>query len=213
MSERVGDPPRASGRRRRKPVVWSQSADTKRAVLDAAKAMFAENGYEHTTISDIVARSGVSVGSIYHQFGGKAEICRALLEREFSRFAAASWQAVDDAQRAGETNEIELYLAGATAYLLETWRDRETARITLGEDSPPEAAELRHDTESRFMQAAARSMSIGNPPTPDSSPYAVTSLLRAAAVQLLDIDDERLARQVIDYYVGLIRTLATSSED
>ena len=190
--------------------MWPRSAETKRAILDAAKALFAEQGYEGTTIGDIVAKSGVSVGSIYHQFGGKVEVCVALIERDLSTLAAASWQAVKELQATGETDSVELYLAGARAYLLETWRDREILRITLGADSPPEVAANRGASEARLLRAAAKSMVIGEPPLPDSSAVVVTSLLRAAAVQLLDVDNEVLARQVVEYYTGLIRTLAHS---
>ena len=47
-------------------------------ILDAALACFTEHGYEQTTIDAIRARSGASVGSIYHHFGGKEDIAGAL---------------------------------------------------------------------------------------------------------------------------------------
>ncbi len=49
---------------------WPQSAATKQAVLAAASTLFAEQGYDATTINDIVKLSGVSVGSIYRGVGG-----------------------------------------------------------------------------------------------------------------------------------------------
>src|SRR4051812_40505721 len=47
-------------------------------IMDAALACFGERGYEETTIEEIRARSGASVGSIYHHFGGKDRIADAL---------------------------------------------------------------------------------------------------------------------------------------
>jgi len=51
---------------------------TPRAILDAALACFSEAGYEQTTIEQIRARSGASIGSIYHHFGGKDQIAVSL---------------------------------------------------------------------------------------------------------------------------------------
>jgi AcrR family transcriptional regulator len=50
--------------------------DRKGAILEAALASFAETG--ETAIEDVRSRSGASVGSIYHHFGGKDGIAAAL---------------------------------------------------------------------------------------------------------------------------------------
>jgi AcrR family transcriptional regulator len=50
----------------------------RQVILDGALACFSEHGYEATGISDIRARSGASVGSIYHHFGSKEGIATAL---------------------------------------------------------------------------------------------------------------------------------------
>ena len=50
----------------------------RREILQAALACFEELGYEASTIEDIRRRSGASIGSIYHHFGGKAGIASAL---------------------------------------------------------------------------------------------------------------------------------------
>jgi AcrR family transcriptional regulator len=48
------------------------------AILDAALALFVEEGFAATTVERIRERSGASVGSIYHHFGGKEEIAAEL---------------------------------------------------------------------------------------------------------------------------------------
>ena len=50
----------------------------KQLVLREAARMFLEQGYEVTTIKDISAATGVSVGSIYHFYESKAAILREL---------------------------------------------------------------------------------------------------------------------------------------
>ena len=54
---------------------------TRRKVLDAALELFSERGYFNTAVPDIVSRSGVSTGSIYHHFGDKQGVARALYQQ------------------------------------------------------------------------------------------------------------------------------------
>lgn len=51
----------------------------RRAVLEAALECFAETDVESASIAAICARSGASVGSVYHHFGSKEGIILALL--------------------------------------------------------------------------------------------------------------------------------------
>jgi len=48
------------------------------AILAAALECFAERGFTATTIEEIRNRSGASIGSIYHHFGGKEELAAEL---------------------------------------------------------------------------------------------------------------------------------------
>lgn len=48
---------------------------TKReAIIEAARALFAQKGYEETTIADIARAAGVAVGTVYLYFHNKHEI-------------------------------------------------------------------------------------------------------------------------------------------
>ena len=57
---------------------WERTAETRRALLDAAREVFAEQGFSEASIADVVERAGSSVGSLYHHFGGKSELFLAL---------------------------------------------------------------------------------------------------------------------------------------
>ena len=50
-------------------------------ILDAANTLFAERGYEGTSIEDIATAAGVTRGLVHHYFGGRKEVYLALLER------------------------------------------------------------------------------------------------------------------------------------
>jgi len=48
-----------------------QSEQTRRLLLDVARALFAERGYAGTATEEIVQRAGVTRGALYHQFRDK----------------------------------------------------------------------------------------------------------------------------------------------
>ncbi|HRX52559.1 MAG TPA: TetR family transcriptional regulator [Candidatus Krumholzibacteria bacterium] len=57
----------------------------RRAILDAAVALFAVHGYHQTTMQMIADRAEFSVGFFYKHFKGKEELFQALLELQFQR--------------------------------------------------------------------------------------------------------------------------------
>lgn len=71
-----GAPPRRRGRR-------SGGADTKAALLAAARAVFAEQGYQGATVRTIAARAGVDAAMVNHWFGGKQGLFAAIIELPF----------------------------------------------------------------------------------------------------------------------------------
>ena len=54
------------------------SRNTKGRIVDAAWGLFYEQGYEQTTIDEIVERSETSKGSFYHYFDGKDALLSSL---------------------------------------------------------------------------------------------------------------------------------------
>ncbi|UQB42522.1 TetR/AcrR family transcriptional regulator [Thiomicrospira microaerophila] len=50
-------------------------------VLNSALELFVEKGYFNTSVPDLVAHSGVSIGSIYKHFGDKQGLAEALVQR------------------------------------------------------------------------------------------------------------------------------------
>lgn len=56
-------------------------------ILDAALDLFLEKGVGATTVEELLARSGASVGSFYHQFSSKADVAAALYLETLSSYA------------------------------------------------------------------------------------------------------------------------------
>lgn len=58
----------------------------RRAMLDAANALFLEKGYGATSLTDVVKRSGGSLATLYELFGGKEGLFRSMVEEECIEF-------------------------------------------------------------------------------------------------------------------------------
>lgn len=73
-----------------------RAPETKKRILDAAEALFAERGYYGTSIRDISAASKVQNAQTYHHFGSKEGLFRAVIERRADAHSAALRQSLDD---------------------------------------------------------------------------------------------------------------------
>ena len=79
-------------------------ATTRRAILQAARALFAERGYAATPVRLLAQQSGVAVQTIYGAFGSKAGVLRGLpdlLDEE-----AGVYELVDQLERARVPAEL-----------------------------------------------------------------------------------------------------------
>jgi AcrR family transcriptional regulator len=55
---------------------------TRRAVIEAAAAVFAERGYAATTIAEVLERAGVTKGALYFHFDSKESLARGVIEAQ-----------------------------------------------------------------------------------------------------------------------------------
>lgn len=72
------------------------AARTRKAILDAAEALFAERGFDAASLADIGRQAGVSRGAPNYFFGSKVNLYRAVLER----LIQAEHQAVEEGEAA-----------------------------------------------------------------------------------------------------------------
>ncbi|MFG1784828.1 TetR/AcrR family transcriptional regulator [Rhodococcus oryzae] len=75
-------PPQASGER--PPRTRMTGTQRREQLIEIARALFAERGYEATSIEEISARASVSKPVVYEHFGGKEGLYAVVVDREMS---------------------------------------------------------------------------------------------------------------------------------
>ncbi|MGL4456176.1 MAG: TetR/AcrR family transcriptional regulator [Plesiomonas sp.] len=83
--------------------------DTKARILDAAERLFAEQGFNDTSLRTITAEADVNLASVNYHFGSKKELIRAVLERYLEVFmpaVACELQKVLDAEAVPQLDDV-----------------------------------------------------------------------------------------------------------
>ena len=88
-------------------------ARTRAAILDAAEKLFAQKGFDATSLSDVGAAAGVSRGTPGYFFGSKAELYQAVLDRSFAEVREAVRTGRARAMASGQSPDA--ILAGAVS--------------------------------------------------------------------------------------------------
>ncbi len=64
----------------------SDKGKTKNKIIDAAEALFAENGFNDTSLRTITSHAGVNLASVNYHFGDKKTLVRAVLAQYLDEF-------------------------------------------------------------------------------------------------------------------------------
>jgi AcrR family transcriptional regulator len=104
------------------------SQGAREASLGAARDLFVARDFEHVSIDDILARSGVSRGALYHHFPTKLDLFRAVWE-------ASERRLIEElaAQVPVSSSPFEMLVGLTRAYLRTAINDEEMRRIGLGQ--------------------------------------------------------------------------------
>ena len=171
-----------------------QRATARAKIVQAARELVVEEGYDAVSTADVLARAGVSRGGLYHHFDGKQELMAAVLEAVEQDVVARLVAAVSDqpdpasALRAGaewfldeclRSKELQRAggLEGRNALGWETWRNTVTpygltllaqtlaAAIDAGQIQPADPATLAHLILAAVHEASALVISATDPET------------------------------------------------
>lgn len=165
----------------------------RRAILDAARRVFGELGYEVATVRDIIRRTNLSVGAFYNYYRSKEEVYEALSDdgaRRFRPILQAQYEAAGD---------FPSYIRGAiTAYFNfiveedEAWRNRPTA----GEHRPPHVQGETPEMKAVFDQVRS---SISDVLERGAGPRVDSDFLAASCIAIArEVGERMLERRPVD---------------
>lgn len=177
-----------------------RGAATRVALLSAAREIFVTSGFAETGVTDVVARAGASVGSLYHHFSGKADLYLTLFDEFQDRQTQRTKQAVGEARAAGESDPMRLFIAGARAYLEGCLAEREISALFLRGDGPPGFEVIVRD---RLRQWAKRNAALFEG---DEGALVVvlTGALAAAVSEVALSEDEDASRALAENVLAII---------
>jgi AcrR family transcriptional regulator len=87
----------AVGAKRRGRPPASDSAETRRRILDIARVRFASSGYDSATNRALAEEVGITAGALYHYFGSKLDLYVAVNDDVWERIDGRLGEAVDTA--------------------------------------------------------------------------------------------------------------------
>lgn len=94
-----------------------QGRTTRDHLVEVATHLFAERGYDGTSIEAVLEAAGVSRGSLYHHFKGKDALFDAVLEAVEGRIARETAAAVAAAIDASDPDPVAALRAGSLAWI------------------------------------------------------------------------------------------------
>jgi AcrR family transcriptional regulator len=164
----------------------------RQAILDAAREVFGELGYEAATVRDIIRRTGLAAGTFYNYYRSKEEVFAALADDGARRFAP-----ILKGLR-GRGGPLEDFVRAAIVAYFEFMADEHTswmARRPAGEQHPyvhgetPEMAAVFAEVKDAIENAIAE----GRGPASDSE-YMAAGCIGIAR----EVCDRMLMRRPID---------------
>jgi AcrR family transcriptional regulator len=169
----------------------------RRAVIEGAAArLFAQRGYNATTVEDIVSEAGVSKPMLYRHFESKRELHMKLLERRRDELAAAAL----DVYIAGEGHRHERLVAMAEAWFAHVEQHPETSRM-LFQDAigDPEIEALQRELRRRQRAADIALLRELAPGLPEAELEPLGEIIRSSlsGLALWWLEHPQVPREVV----------------
>jgi AcrR family transcriptional regulator len=191
----------------RSPWKWSRTGETRRVLLDAARAVFAERGFAEAGVAEVVERAGSSVGSLYHHFGGKSELFLALWEEWQSSQERRAAQAVAAARRGSEDQPLALFVAGARGFLRGAWEGRSVGGLFVDRDGPPGFELMRRTRDHEWLRQNSLLLQARDDAVGRMNVAVLTTVIGEAAREVMACRTRREAEAVADAAVAMIERL------
>jgi AcrR family transcriptional regulator len=190
-----------------------RAAETRDALIAAARPLFAEHGFAEVRLETIVRAAGVTRGALYHHFADKTELFAAAFEQIEAEVASSMGEAI---AASNETDPVEIMRLGAR-FWLDACSDPEIQRIVLI-DAPSTLGWARwSEIGSRYNTGLVRDLLTGAvdagriPAQPvEATALAILGAMREATLFVARSDEPEAAREqagtVMDRLIGALET-------
>jgi AcrR family transcriptional regulator len=179
---------------------------TRERIVQAARELVVEHGYDGVSTGQVLRRAGVSRGGLYHHFDGKDDLMGAVLEaveRDFAQRLAVAVADAPDPFTALET--------GVQWYLDECRRSKELQRVGLYEGRKALGWEAWRETIAPYglemlaggLDAAIEAGQLQRA-DPTALAHMILALLHEAATMIVTAPDPDAARARIGTAVAVI---------
>ncbi|MBV9870805.1 MAG: TetR/AcrR family transcriptional regulator [Frankiaceae bacterium] len=182
---------------------------TRAILLAAARDVFAAGGFADANITDVVAKAGASVGSLYHHFGGKADLYLALFDDYQASQEQRAAEAVRAARLQGEADTLKLFLAGARAYLEGCWEQRDLARVFLDGGGPPGFELIARRRYREWVGVNTALLNTDDQPLGDTLVVVLTSVVAEAGREVAVQETEQSATRLAEEFIELLARIGT----
>jgi AcrR family transcriptional regulator len=189
---------------------WGRTQQTRRTILDAAREVFVEEGYADANIAHIVERSGLSVGSVYHHFNGKADLFLELWQEFEAVYSQAATTAVAEARRAGGSDPVDLFVAGSRGYL-DVARDNSALTLLFrGGDGPPGYDAMGSHVGAEWMKNNMTLLELDDTPSNRLRVRILTSVVVEGERSIAAAEDTSAIDELIDEVLAIVRRVASA---
>jgi AcrR family transcriptional regulator len=178
--------------------VSERGAATRSGLLAAAREVFISTGYAQAGVTDIVAKAGASVGSLYHHFTGKADLYLTLFEEFHEDQAERARSAVRAARSAGVADPKLQFVAAAGSYLDGCFGQRDLSRLFVSGDAPPGFDVIMRQRLRDWADRNAEFFARSAEPVDEAVAVVLTGALMLAVAEVALCEDVDRARRLAD---------------
>ena len=168
-------------------------AANRATILDAARAVFNELGYDTATVRDIIRRTGLSVGAFYNYYRSKEEVYEALADDGARRF-----RPILKAQH-HPTADFSTYIRGAVTAYLQFVLDEEEAWQLSAPEGARNHPHLRMETPEMLAVYGEVKSAIADGIDRGLAPRVDADYLAAACISVArEIGERMLERRPVN---------------
>jgi len=196
-------PTRTPRRQRRR--VRPTREQTKKVLLGAAREVFAQRGYEQTTLDDVAEAAGLTKGAVYSSFQSKAELFYALMDEQVRERLDLTTKEVESFDGVGNLDQLSANIGTVFRDLLVAQREWQLMYVDFwsvaARDPRLQQSFAEHRREVRTLigsifQRIAKEMDTELPMSGEHLAAIVLGLVNGVAMEQI-ADPERLQPELL----------------